>query len=354
MNKPARSQRLLWIAGLSLLIVTAVGAGWVLNNGGDKDATDGGKGAKNKLAGPVFIGYGDSDPGVASLYPLQSGEVIYVIKEGTVVKKDDILLRVDAQHAKIKVEQAKAAVNLAKAELSKAERGPQILKRKIQQQEKAVDAAKFAKSAADKKLARAIELHNAKNLSLNEKLAAEEEVKGLQSAVEAAEERLLELKESDPNEGVRQAKANVALREEQLKEAEFALKKCNLVAPSEGLVLRVFVNPGEYLGAAPKGPAIQFAPAGPRIIRAEILQEWADHVKVGQEVIIEDDTRGGTRWTGKVRRLSEWYTARRSIIPEPLQQFDVRTLEGIIDITPEAGQHLKIGQRVRVTIKAEE
>jgi hypothetical protein len=50
-----------------------------------------------------------------------------------------------------------------------------------------------------------------------------------------------------------------------------------------------------------------------------------------------------------VTRLSDWYTHRRSILLEPMQFNDVRTLESIITLDP--GQPmLRIGQRMRVTL----
>ena len=59
-----------------------------------------------------------------------------------------------------------------------------------------------------------------------------------------------------------------------------------------------------------------------RVIRAEILQEWASRVNEGQEAVIEDDTRTGLRWHGKVKHLSDWYTHRRSMLKEPFQYND--------------------------------
>jgi hypothetical protein len=50
-----------------------------------------------------------------------------------------------------------------------------------------------------------------------------------------------------------------------------------------------------------------------------------------------------------VIRVSDWYTHRRSILQEPFQLNDVRTLEWLIALDP-GQQPLRIGQRVRVTI----
>jgi hypothetical protein len=50
-----------------------------------------------------------------------------------------------------------------------------------------------------------------------------------------------------------------------------------------------------------------------------------------------------------VQHVSDWYTHRRSIMHEPLQVNDVRTLECIIRIEPDQPP-LRIGQRVRVIL----
>jgi hypothetical protein len=52
-----------------------------------------------------------------------------------------------------------------------------------------------------------------------------------------------------------------------------------------------------------------------------------------------------------VQEVSDWFTHRRSIIQEPFQFNDVRTLQCIIAVTEEPeGQKLRIGQRMRVMI----
>jgi hypothetical protein len=100
--------------------------------------------------------------------------------------------------------------------------------------------------------------------------------------------------------------------------------------------------------------AIEFLPTSPIIVKAEVLQEWGSYVKVGQDVVIEDDTYKGPKWTGKVRTISQWYARTRSPIIEPFQMNDVRTLECLIeDIRPDEKNltQPRIGQRVRAKIK---
>jgi hypothetical protein len=72
-------------------------------------------------------------------------------------------------------------------------------------------------------------------------------------------------------------------------------------------------------------------------------------VAAWQAALVQDDTSASDTWRGRVLRVSDWYTHRRSILQEPFQFNDVRTLECIVAL--DAGQpQLRIGQRVRVTI----
>jgi hypothetical protein len=84
----------------------------------------------------------------------------------------------------------------------------------------------------------------------------------------------------------------------------------------------------------------------------EVEQENAARVFIGQPAEIEDDSRTGGRWKGKVVRVSDWFTHRRSMLLEPTQFNDVRTLECILEVEPgeeaKGTLPLRIGQRVRV------
>jgi hypothetical protein len=58
---------------------------------------------------------------------------------------------------------------------------------------------------------------------------------------------------------------------------------------------------------------------------------------------------------GKVLSVSNWYSPRRSMVMEPLQYNDIRTLECLIEVDASpANQNpenmLRIGQRVRVEL----
>src|SRR5262249_58804489 len=100
----------------------------------------------------------------------------------------------------------------------------------------------------------------------------------------------------------------------------------------------------------------QFWPRSePLILRAEVEQEFG-FVQAGQAAEVEDYYDSTAfKGKGKVKRVSQWFTQRRTVLDDPMQFKDVRTLECIIEDlkgnTPEDDKRgLRIGQRLKVRI----
>ena len=143
-----------------------------------------------------------------------------------------------------------------------------------------------------------------------------------------------------------EGRAKEALRDR----ARNAVGECALKAPSAGRVLRVLANPGDLVGPGSTNGAILFCPAGPRVVRAEVEQEYAARVSIGQQAVIEDAARnGGPTWSGRVVRIADWFTQRRIVTPDQIPVQDVRTLECLVELD-ENQPPLRIGQRVRVRL----
>ena len=259
-----------------------------------------------------------------------------------------MLLRLDDRAAELQVEQARAELAEARNRLEDALALPPRHKAQLAQQRAAIEAAECRRDAGRRRHTRLQRLEKKDLCSEEEVRAAADELRGLEAAVHGESARLKDLELIDPVLTAGRAQALVEARQTQLKQAEHALRQCSLTAPERGRVLRVLVRPGEMLTDKATHPAIDFCPDRPRIIRAEVFQERAARVAVGATVLLEDDGDSSLHWQGKVARISDWYTRRRSILLDPLEMQDVRTLECIIE--PEAGAKLRIGQKMRVTI----
>jgi multidrug resistance efflux pump len=287
---------------------------------------------------------------VTSLYPAQQGEVIEIpVREDETVKAGTVLLRVDDKMARFLLRQAEQDLKSAQLLHTEALKLPKQRELKIAQQQQAIAARKHAAAAARHALERKQKLEKNSQLAIEEVRAAEELVHEAEAAEKAEQEKLHELELLDPPTQIARAEADVAAKQITVDKAKYALEQCSLKAPVDGKVLRIFTSKGELLGGQPRQPAVQFCPSGPRIVRAELEQEFASRVAVGQFARVEDDSNTGLNWKGKVVRMSDWYTHRRSILLEPLQFNDVRTLECIVQLDP--GQPPpRIGQRVRVML----
>lgn len=355
MNDQPRPPRWPWIFGILLLAGSALGAGWVLNHSNGNGGTPT-QGTPTPQPAPipesiVSIGFVDAEAGVADLYPLQPGRVKTVVAEGKHVTKGEVLLQLDDRLAELKVREAQADLDAAKEQLAQAEKLPESHQRKVEQQNAAVKAAQHKREAAKHELQIKENLYKDKTISIHVKEAFAEIVKQLDAAVAAEEGKLKELKLFNPQRDIERAKADVEAKQSRLEQAQYARDECRILAPADGLVLRVLVSPGEVLGPNPRAPALQFCTDGPRVVRAEILQEWASKVQEGQTVSIEDDTYAGGKWEGRIKRLSDWFAHKRRPIIEPFMYNDVRTLECLIEVDNAGAAPLRIGQRVRVRIK---
>lgn len=348
-----RSHSRVWVVLLILLALAAVGANWFfhLHNGEPSLASSTAANSAPDDDLRVFcFGHVDVEFGVRRLYPLQNGRVVEVlVHEGDTVSADAPILRIDDKNARFIVEQAVADWKAAQALLVEAKKGPAQHQLKVAQQKSAIEAAQKRVAAARLVQVRKQGLVQAQQLAPEEAAAAGELVKEAEAGVRAEEDKLKELQLDDPQIAITRATEDVAAKQSRHEQAKQALAECTLRAPSAGSVLRILVGTGDVLGPQPQQPAVQFCPDTPRFVRAEVTQEFADRVQLGAAAEIQNDSAIQETWRGQVAHISDWYTHRRSILLEPLQINDVRTLECIIRVEP--GQRpLRIGQRVRVIV----
>ncbi len=314
----------IWLIGIGVLIASFIGYKMLVS--GSSAANDKGK-HDIDIPPPDMVvcwGYFDGEKGVIPLDPQQFGQVEFVVAENAEVKKGDVLLQVNDKIVKLK---AKAA----QLQLDGARQLPRLYKLQEDEAQASLDAAVRDATAA---------LKRAKDGG-GSPAAIQEAKDQLADKKKAGEAKIEQIK-------LQNAPLKIAQAETQLNEAETMVKYFQVVAPEDGIVLRVNVHKGETLGPNAMKHAIEFLPKAPIIVTAEVIQEWGRYVKLGQEVIIEDDVYNGPKWTGTVKSLSKWYAPIRSVVPEPFRLTDVRTMNCIIEV--KNAKDARIGQRVRAKI----
>jgi multidrug resistance efflux pump len=347
------SRTMFIILGMAVLLASAIGAGVALRPGAAESPSSASD-DDSTFSDAIFKGFVDVDPKVGMLYPSMPGKIERVVaEEGLEYEQGATLLVLDRRLPTKALTKAEKARDAARLQLSQARLGQQEWQQKIELQCLAIQAA--AEKLAQSQEQHTLRKKQLKNQTIDETIAnmAAHDVTLAEIALRsewAKFETLSTVGLQDVENKVKLAEAALAGQEVLVEEARLALDECELKAPVKGKVLRVHVARGEVLGPQPRLAAIEFYPTDkPLIVRVEVEQEFARFVAAGKPARIEDDTRAGKHWTGKVVRVSDWYTHRRSMFQEPLNYNDVRTLECIVALDP--GQSgLRIGQRIRAII----
>lgn len=309
-----------------------------------------GTGSESGRDGVVCFGTVDLEHGVASLTPLQPGRVAEVLAaEGREVPQGAELLRLEDAAAQSRLAEAEAGVDLARLQLDQAKKQPELHRNRVGHQKAMRDAMHSRVAAAQRVLNREQRLAKSAVITESERSVSEEKARELEALEQAESHRLAELEAQDVEAEIRRAEYELKAAEARRDQARLALGECRLKAPRAGTVLRVLVGPGDVLGSQPGQAAVLFAAEGPQVIRATVEQEFAGRVKEGDPAVVRDEADPSVTWRGRVGRVAGWYSQRRTVLHDPSQLSDVRTLECVI--VPEPGQpRLRLGQSVRVFI----
>jgi HlyD family secretion protein len=302
--------------------------------------------------GVVCFGIVDLEQGVTSLSTLQAGRVASVlVQENQSVSAGQELLRLEDGMLRSRLAEADAALELARAQWKRASKLPDQHRKRVDQQKAVLDAQRARLATARELLAQRqekLKLRESAAATAIEVSAAELQVRELEALERADAERLAVLEGEEVDGGIQRAVFELRAAQARREQAVWALAECSLKAPQAGSVLRVLVRPGDVLGA-PASSAILFAANGPQVIRAAVEQEFVPRIKQGQAVVVADESDTSRQWRGRVERLAGWYSQRRTVMQDPAQMSDVRTLECVIVLDPEQPR-LRLGQSVRVFV----
>ncbi len=300
----------------------------------------------------VCLGRIDGENAVANLEPSVPGKVVEVYAtEGQRVGAKTKLLKLDDESFRLREEEARSALAAAGGRSRRRETGgeapphPQGNAGGGSCRCNGADCAAARRVYEEKKKANSFG-----TVTVPELIAAESEIKQYEQLEGVEKSRLEELKLADPALKVRAAVAKRTTAEIALKQAEKAVGDCVLLAPSAGTVLRVQASVGEAVAPGTTQPPIVFRPDGALVVRAELEQEFLGRVKPGMKATVRDDVRADSpTWTGSVLRVGQVVARKRSVLLEPGELNDVRTVECVIAL-PANPEGLLVGQRMRIRI----
>jgi len=352
MAERRRTPPIFTILALLLLVVPLAVVGWWLS-----------RPEAPRDSGPVLdefdvvcMGRVDVPGMLISLEPSMAGRVVEIsdkIGEGKPVKKGDFILKVDDSAAVSRRTSAAAAVELADISVRQAEldadRFPkQIATRKI------IVSATAARLASARKVLEQRKLQSAVTpIGKAEMEAMESQVTEMELLESAEQAQVADMQRINPQLAVEAAKARKNAAQADWELADKAVQECVLHAPGDGRILRMQATVGGILMPGGYSPAVVFAPtSGGLVVRAEIDQEFLGRVKEGQKADMQDENRiDAVNYPGTVQRLSRWVAQKRSMILDPGELNDVRTVECLV-VFDKPPDDLFIGQRMRVRIRA--
>jgi multidrug resistance efflux pump len=310
------------------------------------------KSGTTRGAGVVCFGVVDLEHGVISLAPVQPGRITEVlVHENQSVSEGVEMLRLDDRQARSRLAEADAAVQAAASQVEQARKTPEQNRKRVIEQEATLDVMRSRLAAAKHALAREQDFAKQKVVANVDVTAAQEKVREVEAMERIEIQRLAEVQAEDVESSLKRAEAELAAATARRDQARLALEEYRLKAPKSGTVLRILVGPGEILTAQSAQPAILFAADEPQVIRATVEQEFAPRVKEGQPALVQDEADSSLTWRGRVERVAGWYSQRRTVLHDPSQMSDVRTLECVVILEPDQPR-LRLGQSVRVYLGA--
>jgi multidrug resistance efflux pump len=299
----------------------------------------------------VCLGRIDGEKAVANLDPGLPGKIVEIcVVDGQHVNEKAPLLKLDDTSLKLRVEEAQAAVTAADIEIEAAQAEAKLhpIRKAIQRDAIAAAADRVASARRvyeEKKKANSFGTATPAEVAI-----AETEVKQMEKLEGAERSRLEELELVNPNLKVRAAETKKLTADIALRQAKKAVEDCVLLAPARGTILRVQASVGETVAPGTLQPPIVFRADGALVVRAELEQEFLGRVSQGMKATIRDDARSDSPvWNGKVLRVGLVVARKRSVLFDPGELNDVRTVECVISLEGNL-DGLLVGQRMRVRI----
>jgi multidrug resistance efflux pump len=349
--KARRFRALFWLLTAAVLLVGLTGAAVAFRLPSVNDLFESERPNPGLLGleGVECLGRVDIEGSLLDLASVRPGRVVAVpVREGETVSAGAVLLRLDEQPARLQIQTARAALEAARTQVALANEAVRVHPSRVAGQEALVTAARSRVTAAREELRRKERLHDQGLIGKEERDSAREEVKALESMTEAEGKRLEGLRAEEPDLRVKLAGAEVARATALLAEAQYALEQCVVTAPAAGRVLQVRCGAGVVV--SPQAAVIVFAPEKPRIVRAEVEQEFIHFVEVGQPAVVRDEMNAEWSWKGNVARIGDWYRDSPSIPRRMVRFTDMPTVECVIALD-QGHPPLRIGQRMSVFLR---
>ena len=232
--------------------------------------------------------------------PSMAGKVVLVAVDlGSYVKRGQTIVRLDEVDMKLRVDQARAQVDQAKAALRQAEEKVGIRPGQVFDINKLPEVAnaRVALELAEKNLRRSEKLIESGDISRS----VYDQQKAQRDQLKEQYESALSLARQN-NAAVLTAQANVANAESQLNLALRSQTYANVYSPIDGYVADRPADLGEYVSTTTKVATI--VKINPLRVRIDIPEQAIPTVNVGQSVSVTTSAWPDKNFSGRIARIS--------------------------------------------------
>lgn len=153
---------------------------------------------------------------------------------------------------------------------------------------------------------------------------------------------------------VRFLNAEIMATEAQLRTAEarksasaYEVEQRTIRAPVDGWIVRRQARPGDGASTLNVTTLFWLVPDTPRIVRAEVEEQFVAALKVGMTAEIVPESDETKVFQANVVRIGQIHGPKRPVAYDPKERADVRVVESVLALADAEGE-LLLGQRVMV------
>jgi multidrug resistance efflux pump len=296
------------------------------------------------------IGYVEPASEVRRLSPKTGGVIkACYARVGQVVRKGTPILTLHDEKEAAAVDLARKQLEVARAEEEQLKSG--VNRYRVLAAEKAVARCQAQYQYAAHEAERTRKIYAGKAASSSDTEAAEARRAQLEASLRQAEAELLYLRNyvrdvdaALARAKVRQARANLELAEQQLRDL------C-VMAPFDGTVLKILKRPGEGVRMIELEPVVLFGDLSHLRVRAEIDERFVQNLCVGQSAEVYGPNLMGRAYPGRVVEVEQIMGDKTLFTRASSERKDLHVLEVVLDM--EAGFSAPVGLQVDVRVQRE-
>jgi len=283
---------------------------------------------------------------VALQFEITGRVAIIPVVEGQSVAAGDLLAQLDDRLLLEQLVAAQQQQQLAIAERDRLMNGEREESREVVRSAARLAAVRVQRAEADK--LRAEKMYTRQAMAQDEYDRFRFEYDLAVAELQRARSLVTEVEAGARGDDIAIANAKVRLAASAIEQAQLMVDKCRLLAPTDGTVLRIDVEPGQIVDPEHMLSAVTMANTDTLRIRAWVEELDALTVDVGLPAVVVPEGRSKSSWPGTITWVSPRMAPKQYLHHNPGEHLDVHVREVLIAVP--GAQDLIVGHPVEVFI----